>query len=214
MYLISVDPSFTKTGVSYINIKDKHIIFDVITPAGTNDTYKDAIVRSVTVAENILSKQALQDIPIHIALEEPLINSQMASRLGILSGVIANTLIRDTRVSSIHTVAPNIASLTNRGLKDYTSRSRKMVARDIVLEYIKVFEANGYTVNIYNEKKNKDGTMRSRVLTSDEADSFIIAIVVLKGLDILDPDIQAQLIEINRGLNVNASINILKGELK
>lgn len=208
MVYIGIDPSYTKTGVSYIDLEDKFILFKAITPDGRNDTYVDMVKRAQEIADEITKITKNEETK--VILEEPLIISQKASSLGILSGVLATELMNNEDISLLKTIMPNAVANTNRGLKEYTSKTRKKVSRQIVLKYLEVFEERGYKVVIYNDKTNQDGSMRSRVLSSDEAESFIMLIILLRDLNVLEDDLVHDLIKINRGLNTNHVINQLK----
>lgn len=205
MVYIGIDPSYTRTGVTYVDPETKNIVFVAVSPKGTNQTYSDAVLRAQYISETILLY-----FPDHnktVMLEEPLITSQMSSRLGILSGVIATTLRHSNKITDIYTINPNAVSNTNRRVKGYTSKTRKSVSREQCLKYLEVFESFGYTTTIYSDKFNKDGSMKKRVLSTDEAESFIMSILLMRHLQVLPQELVKKLIEVNRGLNTEITIN-------
>lgn len=203
MIYIGVDPSYTKTGVTYIDLENKHIYFNAISPPGRNDTYGDALIRALYISERI------KTIPLKyktkrktIIIEEPLITSQMSSRLGILSGVVGSALYMHCLLSSMdmYSLNPNVVSNTNRKLKEYTPRTRKRVSKEIALKYLDVFIEHGFTHTIHNDILNKDGSMKKRQLSQDEAESFIMVIILLLHLNKLPAQIKKDLTNVNRGL--------------
>lgn len=207
MIYIGIDPSYTKTGVSYIDLADKFILLNAVTPEGTNESYIDMIKRARLISTDIFSKLDRDNI---VIMEEPLIVSQKASSLGILSGVLATELLNNIMIDEVYTLHPNAVSNTNRGQKDYSSKNRKNVSRRVALEYIEVFKSFGYKVVIYNDKTNKDGSMKKRVLSTDESEAFIMTLMLMRHLNVLDKEIEEQVLIINRGLNSDHTINQLK----
>lgn len=211
MLYISIDPSYTSTGVVYIDLETKFILTETIKPEGRNDSYYDMIYRAKSIISTILSKKHFNNT---IVIEEPLIMSQKASSLGILSGIVATTLIDDIDINEIYTIPPNAVSNTNRRVEGYTSKTRKKISQEVAIKYLEVFENHGYKVIIYNDKVNKDGSMRTRKLSTDEADSLILNLLTLIYLKKLPQDLITDLLTINEGLDNDYNINKLKPERK
>lgn len=208
MVYVGIDPSYTKTGVAYIDLEDKYIVFNAITPEGRNDSYVDMIKRAMIIKREL--NKFTENEPTKVMIEEPLIISQRASSLGILSGVLASELTQDSDVETIHTLNPNAVNNTNRNIKGYTSKTRKKISQQIVLEYLKVFEEEGYKVVVYNDKTNNDGSMKKRIVSSDEAEAFIMALILIRHLGVIPQELNNKLVVVNRGLNANSAINQLK----
>lgn len=204
MIYVGIDPSYTKTGVSYVDLENREIYFNAISPEGTNANYNAMVQRALHIVDTILNvPQKFKDRAKTIIIEEPLMASKtMSSSLGILSGVVGSKLFKNceednTRMFSLN---PSTVSNTNRKLKGYTSRTRKKVSRDIARKYRDVFVKHGFNYVIHNENLNKDGTMKKRVLSHDEAESFIMLIILLRHLGKLPEGIEEDIIKVNRGL--------------
>lgn len=209
MIYVGVDPSYSKTGVSYIDTTNKTIVFNAVIPGGTNKTYKDAIERAMKISIDIIQPTLISK-KVTLVMEEPLINSQMASRLGLLSGVLITAFTLMPHIKEIYTLAPNVVSQTNRKVKGYTAKTRKKISGEQVEKYLEVFEQHGYTVLVYNKIKNKDGSMRNRKMSTDEAEGFILALLGMRDLNGLPIEIIEALEEINKGLTINYTLNPLK----
>lgn len=210
MIYIGVDPSYTKTGVTFIDLENKNIYFNAISPPGRNDTYSDALIRALHISEKIKTTPPQYMFKRKtIVIEEPLITSQMSSRLGILSGVVGSSLYMHCRLSvmDMYSLNPNAVSNTNRRLRDYTPKTKKRVSKETALKYLDVFVESGFTYTIHNEIINKDGTMKKRQLSQDEAESFIMVIILMRYLGVMPKAIDQQLIKINRGLNTDLTVN-------
>lgn len=209
-YFLGIDPSYSKTGIALVNTINKEIKTVAISPPGTNKTYNDSIERAEYVVNEILAHNYTDDM--NVIMEEPLLTSQMASRLGILSGIIATTLKNNNNITNIKTVAPNVVAATNRKVKGYTSKTKKRISSEKAHEYLEVFIKHGYTVEVYNDKLKADGTPRARKMSPDEAESLIMVILLLKEYKYVSDDLINDLIKVNNGLNVNYTLNNLKGE--
>lgn len=211
MIYLGIDPSFTKTGVCILDTENKSIKFVAVSPPGTNGDYKATLDRSAYIALN-----AIRHLDLHkdtrVIIEEPLVTSMMASRLGILSGVVVWSLAFMPNIEKMYSVIPNYVSNLNRNLSKKLGLSKKKTSQHVatkVLEYLE--KEKGYEVEIYNDKTNKDGTMRSRVLSHDEAESFLILLTLLRYDGILDrQDINA-MISINPKFKLVQEIKQFKG---
>lgn len=195
MVYLGIDPSYTNTGVSLVDIVNKKIEFYKISPVGINSTYTDAVNRALFIATfitNILHNNATE-----ILLEEPLISSLMASRLGILSGVLTTTFYNTTNIKSLSVLRPNYVSNINRPIVKEYSLSKKQASVFSVTKILdKLIEA-GFEVCIHNDKCKKDGTPKERKLSHDEAEAFIIVLVLLRERELLSKELLDFMIEFN-----------------
>lgn len=215
MIYVGVDPSYSGTGVAYMDLDKKIVLLDTIRPGGTNQTYSDAINRALEIKVNILYREDYTHNYKTIMLEEPLVTSQMSSRLGMLSGVLSSGFLNDpiALVDKVYTINPNAVSGTNRGIRGYTSKTKKKISKEMALKYLEIFKDFGYEVIIYNKRRNRDGSMTKRVMTQDESEALILVIILLRYLNKLSPEIEQELLELNRGLNAKKTITELEYRL-
>lgn len=211
MIYVGIDPSFSKTGMAFLDIENKIITFDSASPPGKNETYKDAIDR----ASFILSKFASlleRDRSYIVIYEEPLFSSMKASRLGILSGMIAFGLAALSNISEIYTINPSVIASTGRSVgKTIGEENRKKVSIYIVEQVLEYLKSIGYSVKINNEKLNKDGSMKERKISHDESEAFMMLLELLKNQKVLDTDVMRSITLRNPGLLKPHKVNYLKG---
>lgn len=212
MIYIGVDPSFTNTGVCYLDIDKKEIKFVAISPNGKNDHYVDILNRSANVALNIIRHSDLSK-DVSVVIEEPLMVSQRASSLGMLSGIITWTMAFMPSIKEIYSLNPRHISGMNNHLKKRLGMTAKGVSRYLaaeILEYL-VNEYN-YSIDIYNDKTNKDGSMRKRVLSHDEAEAFLLLIALLIEKGFFNSKDMSKLASLNKKLKRKPNITLIKGE--
>lgn len=206
---IGIDPSYSKTGLTIWNESIKHIDFFYISPEGSNDTYKDKICRALYIYKKIAyyAYEAKQNT--YMIIEEPLITSMKSSALSILSGVLSSNLITNNIAKEIYTINPSVVSSVNKNVPGRTKKNRKQISLQVALLIIDYLSTIGYTYTIHNDKTNKDGTMKQRKLTPDEAESFIMTILLLKSLNALSSETESGISKLQRGLNKTYQINLL-----
>jgi hypothetical protein len=212
MIYVGLDPSFTKTGICYFNEEAKTITFNAISPDGTNDSYKAALDRSGYIVLEVLKQLDMHKDATFI-IEEPLMSSFKASRLGILSGVIVWSLAFMPSIKYIWSVTPTYIARTNRNIVKVQGINKKQASIFVagqVLEYVKEL---GYTVNILNNKYNKDGSVKARKLSHDEAEAFILTLLLLTETGVINKDILAKMYEVNKEFLKRQKITLLKGEV-
>jgi hypothetical protein len=213
MIYIGIDPSFTNTGVCYFDPDNKKIKFVGFKPKGTNDSYKDTLDRSAKVALTILKQSDLTE-DTTVIIEEPLMKSMKASSLGILSGVVIWTLAFMPNIVNIYSINPRYISSVNSDIRKSLKMSKKDASRHVaseILSYLK--EELDYSVEIYNDKTNKDGSTRQRVLSHDEAEAFIFVISLLIDLKFFNNQQLKKIVLTNKKLLGRKNITLIKGEL-
>lgn len=211
MIYIGVDPSFTKTGVCYLNTRTKEIVFNAISPPGTNDTYKDTLDRSGLVAIGVLKNIDMMRDAVAI-IEEPLVSSIKASSLGILSGIVAWSLAFMPSIKRVYSVSPTYISSMNRKIAKSNSLNKKQASLYIVSALLELFSDYGYRIRILNDKYNKDGTMKARKLSHDEAEAFMLTLLLMLETNALEDEIRSKLSSINKEYAKKQTITKLKGE--
>jgi len=213
MVYVGIDPSFTKTGVCYIDTEEKKITFNAISPPGTNTNYKKSLDRSGYIVVNIVRELNMKK-NVYAVLEEPLMSTFKASRLGILSGIVAWTLAFMPNIKKIYSITPTYIARTNRELAKNRNLNKKQASQEVVLEMLDVLQRNGWTFNIINDKYNKDGTTKIRKLSHDEAEAFILTFKLLQKMKAIEESLIDELLSINEGLNIPVTLNLIKGEFK
>jgi len=210
MLYVGIDPSYSKTGIAYLDKETKHILFKAISPTGSNENYLAAISRAASISAGIIRELKEEESAI-IAYEEPLLNSMKASRLGLLSGVLAISLFFLPTAKLVYTVAPAVVSSMNKQLpykKDFANRKKlSLYVTHLLLDYLR---KEGYTIDIYNDKRKKDGTKKARKLSHDEAEAFLILLQLVKLYDIFDEDVLAGMVKIHKGIINKYQLNIFK----
>lgn len=198
MLFVGIDPSFSKTGVCYLDTEDKTIKFVAISPPGNNEDYKQALDRSAYIALNIIKHLGLKK-QCNIIFEEPLLSSQKASRLGILSGVLAWSLAFTPTVKKLSTISPAFVARFNKPVAKAKGLDKKDASRFVAHEVIN-YLANklNYEIEIYNDKINKDGSMKHRMLSHDEAEAFIMMLALMSNSGFFSKDELKDLILINQ----------------
>lgn len=180
MIYLGIDPSYTNTGVVILDTDNKTIKFLGISPPGTNDSYGMMLNRSAYVSVNILRHLPL-DKQIKSVMEEPLLTSQRASTLGVLSAGVSWSLAYVGSVTDMYSVNPRYVSSLVSPTAKKLGINKKQAGKYIVERLLEYYvERKGYTVIIHNDKTNKDGSMRKRVLSHDEADAFLLLTTLLR----------------------------------
>lgn len=196
--VFGLDPSFSNSGLCIIDIEGRGIYFFSIKPPGKNEDYETSLKRSEYIVKEIVGKFYLLNIGFNICTddyitvliyEEPLITSQKASRLGLLSATIysffASTLYKELEFideakdffSEVYIIPPNYVSNLCRPIRKKYSLNKKAASRKVaedILEYL--VTEKSFEVYIHNDKLNKDGLMKKRKLTHDECEAFLMAL--------------------------------------
>lgn len=213
MIYVGVDPSFTKTGVCYFDTETKHIMLNAIQAPGTNKTYKDAINRSGYVALNIIKPiDASKDV--YVLIEEPLMSTFKASRLGILSGVVVWTLAFMPFIKKVYSITPTYIARTNKELAKQEGLNKKKASQFVALGMLEVLQKHGYTFEVMNNKYNKDGSVKARKISHDESEALILTFTMLLRRKALEANILTELLNVNPGLKLKAQHILIKGEVK
>lgn len=212
MIYVGIDPSFTKTGVCYLDTDSKKIKFVAVCPNGKNIDYKHTLDRSAFVAVSIIRHLDLNKDSI-IILEEPLLSSMKASSLGILSGVVAWSLSFIPSVKTLFSIKPTYISRLNRPIAKKLSLTKKAASQHVaskVLEYL--VASKGYEIELYTTIINKDGSLRKRNLSHDEAEAFLLLIALLQNRGFFNKEDMSKLADINSNFKKPVSIVKIKGE--
>jgi hypothetical protein len=214
MQYVGIDPSFTKTGVCYLDLDNKTIKFVGVSPEGRNDHYVDILNRSAFVAMSIIRHFDLHN-DVEVIIEEPLMGSYKASSLGMLSGITVWSLAFISNVKNIYSINPKHISSVNKHLRKKLGMSKKAVSKHVASEILEYFIATlGYDVELYTTIINKDGSKRKRALSHDEAEAFLLLITLLIDKDIFTKQELAMITNTNRKMLKKAKITHLKGENK
>jgi Holliday junction resolvasome RuvABC endonuclease subunit len=211
---IGIDPSYSKTGLAIISIGSKtslnKIDFYALSPSGVNATYADAVYRARSILIDILTYINESDDKVSVIMEEPLLSSIKASRLGILSGILVSGLLSEEKVESIYTIPPYyVASLNNKVAKD-NSLNKKQASLLIVGKILDKLKEHGFSVVIHNDKFKKDGSVKPRQLSHDEAEAFLMLLVLLKSKNLIDDNMMQALIELNPKFKKDQEIITIK----
>jgi len=209
---ISIDPSYSRTGVCVYVPSKKKFIFKAISPEGTNETYPKAILRADNIAEEVLKVLSGYN-EVNVIIEEPMVTSLMASRLGILSGVLAKTLFSYSNVKQISTVNPNTLRSLNSALPEKVKKglNPKELSRHTADNILDFLTENNYTVEILNDKLKKDGTPKVRKVSHDELEAFLLLILLLKESNELNQNEWLGILNVNKGFyQKNIQLNKLK----
>lgn len=196
--IFGLDPSFSNSGLCIVDIEGKGIYFFPIKPPGKNDNYETSLKRSEYIVKEIVGKFYLLEDKFNICsneyktvliYEEPLITSQKASRLGLLSATIysffASILYKELGFideakdffSEVYIIPPNYVSNLCRPVRKKYGLNKKSASRKVaedILEYL--VTRKNFEVYIHNDKLNKDGSMKKRKLTHDEGEAFLMAL--------------------------------------
>lgn len=202
-YFVGIDPSYSKTGVCMLNLEEKTVLFKSISPEGTNKTYRDAIERASYIAFNITTfvienKNSAHD-EVHYVLEEPMVTSMMASRLGILSGVIASRLLEVISDGDIHTINPVGITQLNSVAPNKDKLNKKQLSLKIANDILSYLESVGFKIHITPNKYNKDGTPKKRKLSHDESEALLLALLLVHHKEQLEYEHWKQIYIINKG---------------
>jgi hypothetical protein len=215
MIIAAVDPSFSRTGIALLDTDNKKLIFNFVSPPGTNTDYASTVARSAIIISGILA--TVKQYP-HVTLiyEEPLLTSMKASGLGVLSGIIAMGMTAIPQVNPIYTVRPSAVSQINSILASKNkSMTKKQISLQVVRSFIEYLEQQGFSIEYLTDKKNKDGSFKTRKLTHDEAEAFYILVFMLRHLEAskdlyIPQELKDKLYEINPGFRKVIIVNKLK----
>lgn len=179
MIYLGIDPSFTKTGAVILDTESKKITFLAISPPGSNANYKMMINRSAFIAIEIIKHLSLNK-DAKAVIEEPLVRSLKASALGILSATLSWSFVSIPSVKEMYSINPSYVSSLNSTVAKELSLSKKKASSYVAGKVVDHFMGKGYEVIIHNNKTNRDGTMKKRVLSHDEAEAFILLLALMK----------------------------------
>ena len=192
MKYMAIDPSFTRTGLCILDTDTKTIFLKPISPPGSNKTFNDTINRGMYIATEITKE--LSDLHnITMLIEEPMISSIKASSLGVLSGVLTTTLTQHPSISTIYTVNPNTIRQLNSALPNKQGLSKKQISSLSAELLLARFEQEGYTITLWTDKPRK------RKLCHDEAEAFMLAILLLIQDKILTPEFLQSIYTAHKG---------------
>ena len=189
MIYLGIDPSFSNTGACLLDTELKTIKFLAVKPPGTNDNYKSMINRSGHVAINIIRHLNMHK-EVRTVMEEPLLTSQKASTLGVLSASLTWALAFIPSVKEMYSVHPSYVYSLMRPVAKQTGLGKKQTSKyaaELILEYFKL--KKGYSIEIYNDKTTKDGSMKKRQLSPDEAEAFLILTTLLRLQGIINEEL-------------------------
>lgn len=195
MIYVAVDPSFTRTGLCILDTKRKTIYFKPISPPGTNKTYSDTINRSLYVLNNIFDSFHLHEL-VTLLIEEPMVSSIKASSLGVLSGVLTSHLVNHEIITKLYTANPNTIRQLNSALPNKNEVSKKALSKTSVELILKLFEEIGYTITLWTDKPRK------RQICHDEAESFMLLLLMLFQDNILTEQFKQKIYNIHKGYYV------------
>ena len=210
MIYIGIDPSFSSTGAAYLDTSLKQIKLVRIQPEGTNETYKDALFRSASIALSVLEHANIKE-EIRLILEEPLMTSLKASRLGLLSGVLAFSLASIPTIKTMYSVNPNYISSLNKSIVERKGIDKKKASSFVAEKILEYLESIGFSIIVYNEKKDKRGNMKQRKMSHDEAEALILLVTMLRAENLVDSNFLLKLVSINRGFAKEANVIKFKG---
>lgn len=210
MKYIAVDPSYTKTGIAILNEVSNTLSLKVVTPPGKNETFRDAVERSAIIATGVIEELKVYEKAI-LLIEEPMVTSMMASRLGMLSGIVITTSLLLPNISNIYTVNPVSITSLNSALPYKKEMSKKRLSQRVAGELIEFFTDIGYAIDIRPLRYNKDGSPRARVVSHDEAEALILLTLLLLEIDFFSKEDKLKIYKINKGfLTKKIQVNKLK----
>lgn len=211
MVYLGVDPSFSGTGIVLYDPAGKQIHFYKSKPPGTNANYQLLLSRSALIAFDLV--RALYDYheDVITVIEEPLLTTQKAASMGVLSASLTWTLAYHPQVLEMYSVNPSYVGVVGRAMMKITGLNKKQAIKHAVLQILEYFtKVKGYDIIIHNDKLNNDGTPKARQLSTDEADSFVLMLVLLAHKGVLNPDDMSFLKSIHRNFYYKAKINQYK----
>jgi len=214
MVYVGIDPSFTKTGVCILDTELKQIKFVSISPPETNATYKLTLDRSAYISLNIIKHLDIKKQHA-IILEEPLITSLKASSMGILSGVLAWSLIHMSNIDNMYSITPQYVSWLNSPIKKRNGISKKNASRLVGRAVLNFFiEELEYSVEIYNSKLIKTGKMKKRVISHDEYEALLLLTALLRHEGFMSKEDMNHLYKINTNFRKIPKAYMFKGDFK
>lgn len=210
MKYLALDPSFSKSGLCVFDVENKKVLFKPIVPPGKNATFKEAIGRSTYVALEVLKELDLSKT-YKLILEEPMVSSMMASRLGLLSGVVTTTFLYIPHITHIYTINPITITSLNSAADNKAKLNKKQLSLSIAMSILEHLESTGYDVTLWTDKHTKDGSPKKRKLSHDEAESFLMVLLLLKQDNQLPYETWVEIYKINKGFYTkDIKINKLK----
>jgi len=208
MLLCAIDPSFTKTGITVLDLSNKQIDFYTISPVGTNDNFLLTLNRASFIADKIEELITSDTI---VITEEPLFSSIKASSLGILAGILYSKLNSTEKIKELYSIKPSYVAHLNTPIAKKFKLNKKQASLYVVNSIIDKLREVGFTININNpDKLKKDGTEKVRKLSHDEAESFLILLVLLRYKGLINSDIDEFLFAINERFKNKQNIEKLK----
>lgn len=161
-YLVGLDCSFSRTGISIINLNKKEIIFETASCKIGEKIFENVFHSAVSIVnqlKEILSKYNNYKI----VMESPLPNSSMSAALYALDILIMNSF-EDHIIKTY-----NPATLRS---KIHGHKYEKKESQELALKYIKTLSENKYII------KSEMGTKRK--LCHDCAEAFLYCHLYLK----------------------------------
>ena len=165
-FLVSLDPSFTRTGICIIDLENKHIMFYTASHKIGEKRFENVVhaAQSITsqiqaiIKENCGNEYALIS-------EEPLPMSSMSSALYSLDTLIFHTFESHIKITY------NPATLRSR---IHGHKYDKKDSQNLAEKYLKILEKSGYMIiSILGTKKK---------VNNDAAEAFLYAHLFLKDL--------------------------------
>lgn len=210
MVYVGIDPSYTKTGLCIVDTYKKEIIFNAISPGGKNNHYIDSVNRSALIALQIIRDTNIYD-SIKMVIEEPLRSSMKASGLGVLSGILLWSTAMMPNITNIYSIAPYYVSWLSRYFaKKYDLNKKKassLLASNVIDYYCNKLN---YNVTIKNNKYKKDGTQKSRILSHDEAEAFLLTLALIRHESVTDKELESFLLNLNPNFKKEIEITQIK----
>lgn len=140
-----------------------------------------------------------------------MVSSIKASSLGVLSGVIATTLLLLPNIKSISTVNPSTLRSLNSTIQNKKGVNKKQLSREVAEAILAYLQTQGFTYEVIPTTFNKDGSPRSRKISHDELEAFLFLIILMLKQDLLAHPQKIEIYKINKGFYTkDISINKLK----
>lgn len=214
MLYVGIDPSYSKTGIVYLDTETKQFIFKAVVPAGSNDSYLASLERSAIIVRTLIRDITYMNKVTSVIMEEPMMTSQMASRLGILSGILVFSLFMIPNIREVHSLNPVVVASMNKYLpykKEFGKKQLSSKVASLLLDYL--VSEEGYSIQVFNEKTKKDGSMKERKMSHDEAEAFLILMRLLMHKNYFESRVCSKLYKIHKGLSKAYQVNELRSDL-
>ena len=171
-YLISLDPSFTRTGICIIDLENKHIMFYTASHKIGEKRFENVVhaAQSITSQIQAIIKENCGSDYILIS-EAPLPMSSMSAALYSLDTLIYHTFEPHIKITY------NPATLRSR---IHGHKYDKKDSQNLAEKYLKILEKSGYMIISTLGTKKK--------VNNDAAEAFLYAHLFLK--DLGNPDFQ------------------------